>query len=159
MDLKPHGGNLLNKIALRMRTILILLLFISGYTLHAQNNAVDGRYYLKWECESHQIEYKLSLRKDGTYNLDTYTRELAWNSDVVNKSEEGNWREKDGTITFSSKADKDFDEEYTVDLNGSIARFVTTTSSDGSGQKSKTTLIFDTSKIYCIEGMEFIKME
>lgn len=142
-----------------MRTLLVLLLFLSGYTIYPQKNTVAGNYYLKWECESHQIEYKLSLSKDGSYNLDTYTRELAWKSDVVNKSEQGTWSEKEGVITFSSKANKDFDEEYTVDLNGSIARFITATSSEETGQKSKMALVFDTSKIYCIEGMEFVKME
>lgn len=142
-----------------MRNLLTSLLLMAGLIAFAQKNTPAGDYYLKWECESHQIEYKLSLHKDGTYDLNTYTKDLTGSADVVHNDETGTWTKLDKLLTFSSKAKKGFDEEYTTDLNGSIARFLIDPPSETSEQESKTVLIFDTSKIYCIEGLEFVKIQ
>lgn len=142
-----------------MRNLTIGLFLMIGITLSAQTVEIAGAYYLKWECDSHQIEYKLALNEEGDYELNTYTTDLSGQDDVVHKTEDGTWTVIDKMLTFSSRSKKDFDEEYTVDLNGSIARFIVETPSDNTVKKNRTVLIFDTSKIYCIEGMEFVKME
>ena len=132
---------------------------MTGYALHAQTQTLAGDYYLKWECESHQIEYKLSLHEDGTYDLNTYTKDLTGSADVVHNDETGRWTKLDKLLKFFSKVKKGFDEEYTTDLNGSIARFIVATSTDAPEEENKTVLIFDSSKIYCIEGLEFVKIQ
>ena len=142
-----------------MRNLTIGLFLMIGINLSAQTGEIAGAYYLKWECDSHQIEYKLALNEEGDYELNTYTTDLSGQDDVVHKTEDGTWTVIDKMLTFSSRSKKDFDEEYTVDLNGSIARFIVETPSDNTVKKNRTVLIFDTSKIYCIEGMEFVKME
>lgn len=141
-----------------MKQVLIFSFLALGLTAYSQTVTISGDYYLKWECDSHQIEYKLSLDKEGSYELNTYTTDLSGQDDVVHKSEKGTWKADEQVLTFSSKSKKDFDEEYTVDLNGSIARFIMDTPSDNTEKVHRTVLIFDTSKIYCIEGMEFQKM-
>jgi len=142
-----------------MKRILLIFAFFAGISLHAQTVAISGDYYLKWECDSHQIEYKLTLDKEGSYELNTYTTDRSGQDDVVHKSEMGTWSSEDKVLTFSSKSKKDFDEEYTVDLNGSVARFIMESPADNTQKEHRNVLIFDTSKIYCIEGLEFLKME
>jgi len=142
-----------------MKRIITICALITGISLYAQTDTIQGNYYLKWECDSHQIEYKLSLDNKGGYELNTYTTDLSGQDDVVHKTESGSWSVKDKVLSFSSKSKKDFDEEYTVDLNGSVARFFVETPSDNTQKEYRTVLIFDTSKIYCIEGMEFQKMK
>ena len=142
-----------------MRNFIIGLLILTGLNLSAQAEKIAGAYYLKWECDSHQIEYKLSLSAEGDYELNTYTTDLSGQDDAVHKTENGSWTAVEKMLTFSSRSKKDFDEEYTVDLNGSIARFIMESPSDNSEKEHRTVLIFDTSKIYCIEGMEFVKMK
>lgn len=142
-----------------MRKVLIPLFLLAGFIVWAQKSTPAGNYYLKWECDSHQIEYKLSLLEDGSYELNTYTLEKTSDSDVSHNFENGTWRTLDNLVTFSSKGKKDFDEEYTSNLNGSIARFIKDPPSETSDQESKTVLIFDTSKIYCIEGLEFVMIQ
>ena len=142
-----------------MKNLLFLFVLIAGISGYSQTLRISGDYYLKWECDSHQIEYKLSLDTEGAYELNTYTTDLSGQDDVVHKTENGSWTAVDKMLTFSSRSKKDFDEEYTVDLNGSIARFIAESPSENNDKKQRTVLIFDTSKIYCIEGMEFVKME
>ena len=142
-----------------MKNAVLLIFLFLGMAGYTQTVTLSGDYYLKLECDSHQIEYKLSLDKEGGYELNTYTTDLSGQDDVVHKSESGTWSAKDKVLTFESKSKKDFDEEYTVDLNGSVARFIMETPSDNTEKEHRTVLIFDTSKIYCIEGLEFLKME
>lgn len=142
-----------------MKDTLMLLFLLMGVVGYSQTATLLGDYYLKWECDSHQIEYKLSLDKKGSYELNTYTTDLSGQDDVVHNSENGSWTVEDKVLTFSSKTKKDFDEEYTVDLNGSVARFFLESPSDNTEKEHRTVLVFDTSKIYCIEGLEFEKME
>ena len=142
-----------------MKRILLIFALFAGISVYAQTVTISGDYYLKWECDSHQIEYKLTLGKEGRYELNTYTTDLSGQDDVVHNSESGSWTMVDKVLTFSSKSKKDFDEEYTVDLNGSVARFIMETPADNTEKEHRTVLIFDTSKIYCIEGLEFLKME
>jgi hypothetical protein len=141
-----------------MRNYLTLFLLFMGPVIYAQTMVVTGDYYLKWECDSHQIEYKLSLQEEGSYELNTYTTERSSASEVVEQQEAGTWRSEGDVLTFTSKAAKDFDEEYTVNLNGSIARLMPKSPSENTDGKTETVLIFDTSKIYCIEGLEFVKL-
>lgn len=141
-----------------MRNHLTLLLLFMSPVIYAQTMAVAGDYYLKWECDSHQIEYKLSIQEEGSYELNTYTTERSSASEVVQQQEEGTWLSEGDVLTFSSKSAKDFDEEYTVNLNGSIARLMPKSPSENTEGKTETVLIFDTSKIYCIEGLEFVKL-
>lgn len=142
-----------------MRVLICFFLLFTVIGLNAQTHTIKGNYYLKWECDSHQIEYKLALTDTGTYELNTYTKDLSDPSDVIHNVEEGTWSAVDQVLSFVSDTKKDFDEEYTVDLNGSIARFILETPKDNTGKEHRTVLIFDTSKIYCIEGMEFVRME
>ena len=113
-----------------------------GIQLTAQSSGIAGEYYLKWECDSHQIEYKLSLEESGDYELNTYTKDLSGQDDVVHNSEKGTWNMKENTLLFSSKFRKDFDEEYTVDLNGSVARFIVETPSDNTEKKGSNCTYF-----------------
>ena len=100
-----------------MRNILIFYCVLMGCVAYAQTETVFGDYYLKYECDSGTIEYKLSLHEDGTYDLHTYNKVSSGITSVSDKEEKGTWRAKDKMLTFSSKSSMDFDEEYTVNLN------------------------------------------
>ena len=141
-----------------MRNILIFYFVLMGFTACAQTETIFGKYYLKYECDSGIIEYKLSLHEDGTYDLHTVNKVSRGITSMSDKEEKGTWRAKDNMLTFSSKSSKDFDEEYTVNLNGSIARVMPKIPTEESDKTEGTVLVFDTSKIYCIEGLEFTKL-
>ena len=142
-----------------MKLLHTTLLLIFNLTIFAQSNAFAGDYNRTFSKEGdHLIEYKLTLRQDGTFVFHSYSKIKNGVPPEVNKYGKGKWTAKDNVISFSSNKKEDFDAKYTLDFNKSKARFVTKNPRDKSDRIFKTKLTFVESEIQWIQRLDVFKI-
>jgi hypothetical protein len=142
-----------------MKLLLTTLLLLFNLTLFAQSNGFAGDYSRNFSKEGdHFIEYKLTLRQDGTFVFHSYSKIKNGVPPEVNKYGKGKWTAKDNVITFSSNKQEDFDAKYTLDFNNSKARFVTKNPRDKSARIIKTKLTFVESEIFWVQRLDIFKI-
>lgn len=142
-----------------MKLLLTTLLFLFNLTIYAQSNAIAGDYNRNFSKEGdHLIEYKLTVRQDGTFVFHSYSKIKNGVPPEVNKYGKGKWTAKDNVISFSSNKKEDFDAKYTLDFNKSKARFVTKNSRDKSDRIIKTKITFVESEIQWIQRLDVFKI-
>jgi len=143
-----------------MKLLTTTLLLFFNLTLFAQSNQFVGDYErsLSDTEGKHIIEYKLTLNQDGTFLFHSYTKIQGGIPPEVNKYGKGQWTSKDIMITFSSNKKEDFDNQYTLDFNKTIARFITKNPRDKTDQIITTRLVFLESEIFWIERLDIFKI-
>ena len=75
----------------------------------------------------------------------------------TNKYGKGKWSAKGNLITFSADKKEDFDDKYTLDLNKTIARYVTKNPRDKSDKIVKTKLTLLESEIFWLQRLDIFK--
>lgn len=142
-----------------MKLLLTTLLFLINLTLFAQSNGFAGDYSCNFSKDGdHFIEYKLTLRQDGTFVFHSYSKIKNGFPPEVNKYGKGKWTAKDNVITFLSNKQEDFDAKYTLDFNNSKARFVTKNPRDKRARIIKTKLTFVETEIFWVQRLDVFKI-
>ncbi len=141
-----------------MKVITSILLLLASITLFSQTDNVVGEYFRSTgNTGDHLIEYKLTLREDGTFHFHSYEnhqRGISWKR---NKYGKGNWRMDGKIVSFITDKEKDIDEKYTLDFSNSKARFITKPERDKTDRKIETKLQFFESEIFWIERLKILK--
>lgn len=143
-----------------MKLILTTLLLIFNFlSSSAQSSSFAGDYTRSLsEKGKHEIEYKLTLNPDGTFEFHSYSKMQDGVPPEVNKYGKGKWSAKDNVITFSVDKKEDLNEKYTLDFNNSAARFVTKNPRDKSDKIVQTKLKFLESGIFWMKGIDVFKV-
>lgn len=102
------------------------------------------------------IKWTLTLNKDGTF-LYHFLRDIAGERNPEeNFYGKGTWKVNGKIVTFQAKP-SDFDQEFTVNLNNSKARYNTKSPRDKTDKVIKTALRFYESETFHIEGLQLFK--
>ncbi len=141
-----------------MKLKTTLLLFLCSTMICAQSDQLEGEYFLQaGSQDNHLIEYKLTLRSDGTFFFHSFRdhkKGIPW---VENKYGKGIWRAEGKVVSFYTDKEKDLDEKHTLDFSNSKAHFVTKPARDKTERVIKTRLKFFESEIFWIKGLDITK--
>lgn len=138
-----------------MKHLYLVLFFCFNLNIFAQvgvylrgrySNAVDGTI----------IKWTLSLNTDGTF-LYHFLRDISREANPEeNLYGKGTWAANGKIVAFRAKP-SNFDQEFTVNLNNSKARYITKSARDKSDKVVKTALRFYESETFNIEGLQLFK--
>lgn len=140
--------SLKNKFTIIITVLVTLNVFSQAgvYTRGSEDPKVDGTIF----------KFTITLNQDGTF-LYHFLRDLAG---VGNPEEhfygKGTWKKEEKVIMFFSNKE-DLNEEYTVNLNNSKARYITKSPRDKSDKIVKTALRFYDSERFHIPGLIVFK--
>ncbi|MFS4493881.1 hypothetical protein [Maribacter sp. 2308TA10-17] len=140
-----------------MKRIFIVTFLVSTLASFSQSDKIIGEYFLELGNEKHQIEYRLNLHSDGTFEFHSYVNSKKTMPPIVHKYGKGTWNLDDKVVTFVTSKERDLDEKHTLDFSGSKARFITKPSRDKTKRVIKTRLKFFESEIFWIDGLEIFK--
>lgn len=138
----------------KLKHLLVLLVFILSFNSFSQS----GTYVREPKQNDGSIlKWTLNLNDDGTFLYHFY-RNLAGK---LNPEEhyygKGTWKKEGKLILFFSKKEDDLNEEYTVNLNNSKARYITKSPRDKSDKIVKTALRFYDSETFHVPGLIVFK--
>lgn len=137
-----------------MKQVLILVFLVCNIKMFAQAGVYVNEPLLN---DGTKIKWTLSLNTDGTF-LYHFLRDLSAISKPnieENYYGKGTWQTDGKVIVLLSKETEDLNEQYTINLNNSKARYITKSPRDKSNKGVKTALLFYESEI--IKGLELIK--
>ncbi|MGY3794528.1 hypothetical protein [uncultured Aquimarina sp.] len=141
-----------------MKTIITLSLLLLSIISLAQTNQVVGDYIITLgKQEKHHIEYKLSLKEDGTFFFHSYSNNSQGIPNEVNIYGKGTWKIEKNVVHFFADKKKDINEKYSLDFNNSKARFISKSPRDKTDRVIKTCLQFFNSKIFWIKRLRIFK--
>ena len=137
------------------------LFFIVGFFICSSVFSQSGIYvYEPKNSEGTIIKWTLTLNEDGTF-LYHFLRDLSAISKLSTEENyygKGTWVLEGKTVILSSKKD-DLNEQYTVNLNNSKARYITKSPRDTTDRVIKTGLRFYEPETSHIKGLELFKLE
>lgn len=132
-----------------MKIITTLFLLFSSIISLAQTNQVVGDYILTLgKQEKHHIEYKLSLKENGTFFFHSYSNNSQGIPNEINTYGKGTWKIEKNIVHFFTDKENDINEEYSLDFNNSKARFISKSPRDKTDRVIETCLQFFKSKIF-----------
>jgi len=132
----------------------VLIFFVSNnmfpqsgvYIIDHTQNRSDGNI-LKWT---------LSLKEDGLF-LYHFLRDISGEANPEeNFYGKGTWKVEGKIVSFSTKP-SDLNDDFTVNLNNSKARYITKSPRDTSDKVVKTALRFYQSELFYIKGLHLFK--
>lgn len=134
---------------------IALLLHLVAFT---QSEPISG-IYTRTLGPSNGIEimYKLSLNNDGSFTFHSNTKQKGAPADK-NLYGKGTWKIEKKVVTFITNEKTDISEDYTLDFNGSKARFISKSPRDKSNRIVETALQFYESNIFWIKTLRLPKM-
>ncbi len=148
-----------------MNPFITLLFVVFSFPLFAQMDAVVGEYHRKLGGGNHVDEYTLTLNPNGTFFFHSYRNAKYGIPPIVHKYGKGTWdievKKKFSTstilVSFFTDKEKDFDDKFTLDFNGSKARLIMKSPRDKTNASVKERLQFYKSDIFWIETIEMFK--
>jgi len=126
-------------------------------TIWGQSEKFVGDYGVLHEATNGRIEYKLSLCTDGTFLFHSYSKHDGGIPLETNKYGRGNWSAEKRIISFWAEKKLDVDDSHVLDFNNTKARFKSKSPRNVSARTIKTSLIFYSSGIFWVKGMELFK--
>ncbi|ALM09046.1 hypothetical protein SB49_15545 [Sediminicola sp. YIK13] len=142
-----------------MKNLLLSLFLVSYLSLSAQTESYAGTYGISPENETgHVLKWTLSLKADGTFLYNFY-RKLNCNSCTQeNFYGKGTWKAEKNLISFSTDEKDDIDDVHTMNFNNTKARINRKSPRDISNRTTKESIIFYSSELFTIKGLELFKM-
>ncbi len=140
-----------------MKRFLITIFLISTFTLYSQADKITGKYFLELGNEKHQIEYRLNINSDGTFDFHSYSNNKNGIPPIVHKYGKGTWSADGKVVSFLTNNEKDLDDKHTLNFSASKARFITKPSRNKTDRIIKTRLKFYESEILWIKGLDIFK--
>jgi hypothetical protein len=138
-----------------MKITLLILIFCFNLSLLAQ----AGTYTrFPKSSDGTKIKWTLSLNPEGTF-LYHFLRDLSAISKANSEENfyaKGTWKSEYKIVCFYSKP-SDINDEFSVNLNNSKARYITKSPRDKSDNIVKTALLFYESETFHIKGLELFK--
>lgn len=137
-----------------MKFLLSFLFVLSSIILNAQD--VSGMYQLTVNATNAELQRTLTLSADGTfefYNFERHNQGIPPEKHIYGK---GTWTQNKKVISFFSET-SDLDDKFTLDFNGTKARFITKSPRDKSNRDIETAVSFYESNIFWISGMKLVK--
>jgi len=132
-----------------MKKIALILIITFQTALIAQTETVFGNFKKTIDTKSESIQFQLSLNENGTFVFH-YSKNIHCASCSQEELQgKGTWKVKNEAFIFKSKKRKDLNEEYTVNLNNSKAKF--------ENQKVNGVLVFFETDLSYLKGIKFIK--
>ncbi|MFT4832383.1 MAG: hypothetical protein ACI815_002036 [Psychroserpens sp.] len=141
--------------------LILLALFLVGYlSLSAQTESHAGTYGISPENETgHVLKWTLSLKADGTFLYNFYPK---LNCDICSEENfygKGTWKAEKSVIYFTTNEKVDLDEKHTMNFNNTKARINRKSPRDISNKTIRESIVFYSSELSTIKGLELFKME
>lgn len=144
----------------QMKPILIIIYFLSSLSLSAQMNLNSGTYGLNPPTDNgNVIKWNLSLNPDGTFLYHFYRNLNCVICEEENFYGKGTWKAEKNIISFYSDEQGDLDEIHTMNFNNTKARINRKSPRDISNKVIKESIIFFSSELFTIKGLELFKMD
>ncbi len=141
-----------------MKQSLIILVFFISVNMIAQS----GIYvYEPNNIDGTKIKWTLTLKDDGTF-LYHFLRDLSAISKPnteENYYAKGTWKADGKIVVLYTNPLDDLNEQYTLNLNNSKARYIAKSPRDKLDKVVKTALRFYESETFHIKGLELFKIE
>lgn len=110
-----------------------------------------------------EVQHVFKLHPNGTFHFDSYAvRQIEGNLRIdgnipaePSTGGRGTWSVENDVIYFGTDRDTDIDHNYTLNFNGTKARFKTESSKSSSDEKAIAKLEIFESGIFWIDGLEF----
>jgi hypothetical protein len=143
-----------------MKYLLIFIFFAGSLKVHSQIDSNAGTYGLNPPLDTGvNIKWTLSLNPDGTFlynfyrnlNCDIYSEENFYGKET--------WKSEKSLIYFTTNEKDDLDETHTMNFNNTKARINRKSPRDISNKITKESIIFYSSEISTIKGLELFKTE
>ena len=139
--------------------VLTVFLLVSSLSLFSQSEQVAGKYIHRIESKENDVfEYEMTLHEDGTFDFYYHShinRGIPPEKDFYGK---GTWRVENNVVSFTTDAQKDRDEKYTLDFTNTKARFVTKSPRDKTDKIVVTKLQFLKSDIFWMSRIDLLKI-
>ena len=148
-----------------MKRVFSFLLLILSIGVYAQMDQIPGTYFRQLGSGPHVDKNTLTLNKDGTFLFHFYRKSELSIPNEEHKYGKGKWtieiKRNFSTntfiVVFSADSVKDINGKYTLDFNGSKARFVSKSERDVTDKVVQTRLQFFESDIFWIERLAIYK--
>lgn len=140
--------------SITMKFLLSFICVLSSIVINAQD--VSGTYQLTVNATNGDLQRILTLNADGTfefYNFERHEQRIPPEKHIYGK---GTWTQDKKLITFFSET-SDLNDKFTLDFNGTKARFISKSPRDTTNRNIATTLSFYESDIFWISGMKLVK--
>ncbi|WP_425076509.1 hypothetical protein [Psychroserpens sp. S379A] len=137
-----------------MKYLFCLTLLLSGVITNAQD--IAGTYQLHSSSSDHELKRTLTLNADGTFEYYNFRWLKSGIPPETHTYGKGTWTQNKKIIVFSTEA-SDLDDKFTLDFNGTKARFISKSPRDKSDRVIETSIRFYESEIFWIKGMTVVK--
>ncbi len=140
-----------------MKYLFCFTLLLSSIITNAQD--VVGIYQLSSGSKASngfELRRTLTLNADGTFEYYNYRYVENGIPKDTHKYGKGVWKIDKKIIVFSTEA-SDLDDKFTLDFNGTKARFISKSPRDKSDRVIETSIRFYESEIFWIKGMTVVK--
>ena len=135
---------------------VIILFFVSIFSIYSQSETVSGQYSREWKGTNGESKRKIILNPDGTFIFHTFERHDGGLPPERNFYAKGSWKLDKKVISLSANT-TDLDAKYNLNFNGTKARFSSRSPRDKSNRIIKTYLIFFESEVFWVKGMKLFK--
>lgn len=148
-----------------MKRIITFLLLVLSIGVYSQMDLIPGTYFRQLGNGPHVDQNTLRLNEDGTFLFHFYRKSELSTPNEEHKYGKGKWtieiKRNFSTntfiVSFSADSVMDINGKYTLDFNGSKARFVSKSERDVTDKVVQTRLQFFESDIFWIERLAIYK--
>lgn len=143
-----------------MKYLLLMLFLVGHISLSAQTDSHAGTYGLSSADNSDAtLKWTLSLKPDGTFLYHFYRNLNCDSCPDENFYGQGTWKAEKNLITFTSDEKDDMDETHTMNFKNTKARINRKSPRDISNKTIKESIIFYSSELFTIKGLELFKVD
>ncbi|WP_157805266.1 copper resistance protein NlpE N-terminal domain-containing protein [Confluentibacter citreus] len=144
---------------LSIRNIVFCGFLSCHLAVFAQLKVDHGVYQVDFlDDENEGIQYTLTLNEDHTFKFHFFRKPKGANNPQENYYAKGTWASENNSIFFDAEDVLDLNEEYTLNLKNSKARFNTKSPRDVSARVVKTSIKFYDSELFWVKGLELFKI-
>ena len=138
--------------------IVFLFLFVNIGVSYGQTYPIAGTYKLETgDPATHNHVYTLILEENGRFNFHSHSDNKKGIPQIVDLYGRGTWTAKGKLITLKTDKTQDLNHTFSLDLDGSKARFVSKHPRDTSDRIVKTRLQFYDSDIFWVKTKALFK--
>lgn len=143
-----------------MKYLLLFICCIGNLSLNAQTNSYAGTYGLSpTNVSKATVKWTLSLNPDGTFLYHFYRNINCAICTDENFFGKGTWIAEKNIISFTSDEKVDIDETHTMNFKNTKARINRKSPRDISNKNMRESIIFYSSELFTIKGLELFKID
>lgn len=137
---------------------LTYLLFFTAGLVSSQSYPIAGSYTLEaGDQATHKHSYTLVLEENGRFSFHSHSDNKNGIPQIVDLYGRGTWIANGKQITLKTDKSQDLNDTYTLDLDGSKARFISKHPRDKTDRIVTTRLQFYDSTIFWVKTKTLFK--